>query len=474
MPDETTAVQTASPLDDVTLTAIEGVPEVGTRCLLVPGATTDSGGGVFFQWPDDGSPIEVTVREARAGMDNYRVRGPGRHGESTQWVAPRFLRQMREPEWAPGMKFRVTSTAGSHGFPIGTIVTALREPSHSEARNRADYFHATTLDLPTYEEGSLQRIGTTAWVHATPDSQGFVNVERYVPEPEPEPEPTLDLQGGPIPVGTRFRITGPGDGHGFEVDTIVQAAVRRTPGQEAYTQTTDQYRQVFCTTLDLDPTVPRNWQVGQSAYVTIWSTRAGYMAVCGELVDVPAPSSGQEEIEPIDIEAYLSTLTEGTDEYDRVKAAAERLTEAKAAVVSEQQERAQWLERLIERSRVVADEQEWCGVYDEGMRALGLPDRSSWNGHNETVTVSTNIEVEVSFDSDDFEDWFRSKYDGVDFRSVDSDSMTFTVNVDAETEVEVSHGDCGCGEVDWSDHIPNWIRDHGFDWSTNETECSND
>lgn len=351
-------------------------------------AVDHSGDAVWLAF--DGGSTQVRFRCMSSTGDAIVSGDAPTGGRTTQYVQPRFLSNiLGMPEdddgWGPGQKYRVTSTEGSHGFAVGTVVTSLYEPDHG-SQNRLAYFHATTLDLDDYTQGSPQSIGTTAWVHGTDEYQGRPNVER-IPE---EVSRTRDTE---------------------EVD--VEALLAELDGVE----------------------------------------------------DAP--------IEIADKAAVVRDLQQ-------------RITQARESIDANRQERAEWTERLIERSRVVADREEWCGVYDAGMRELGLPDRHAAEPRTREVEVTVYAEIEVEVPIN--EDHVASILDGEgwDYRSVDGDTHYFTVNLDTvsmgvtvtvERDEDGDYADepCACDEgIDWEAVLPNWVTDNGYSWSINERECSND
>jgi hypothetical protein len=201
-----------------------------------------------------------------------------------------------------------------------------------------------------------------------------------------------------------------------------------------------------------------------------------------------APSSGQDVPPPEEVLRLLDETPSLHEEFEvereQIRDLLAEVNAARAAVDAARQERAQWVARLIERSRVVARQQDWCGVYDRGMRDLGLPDRHGWTPppesepepSTETVTETALIEVSVPFDEDQFESWLRREVDSEEWSSIDSNTTYFTVNLRPSQDRIVESESCACDEDEdhWRHLIPSWVSDNGFDWSVAEVECSND
>lgn len=427
-----------------------------------------------------------------------------------------------EPEWAPGMKFVVTSTQGWHGFPVGAVVTALRSDG---TRNSIGEFHATTREVSEPFADLPQSPGTTAYVHGSDPGR---NVERYV-------EPVSQVRD--IRVGDTYRIISAEGGHGFAIDTLVKVA-NQPDGQDPNPHS------FFVTTQEPPTQANLTWRGGVSAYVradgvnpsaafvseveptpeperaahydtpewpVLECTERDHMAAAHYHVDMPGtsvvgfsryvherdgfttrqgarfstnrddwvrpePEIPAEEIPPP--EEVLALLLADTDQFPhqrlRIEALMGEVAQARARVDDARQERAQWLDRLIDRAHEVASDEDWCSVFDDGMEELGLPRRGE--PERETVTVTASVEVSVDFDEDQFVEWFNENVSS-DHDGADSQTETFTINLSLTRDFfDVDEGDCPCDDdVDlWRDYLPQWVRDNEYSWTIIETECCND
>lgn len=521
MPDTDTTVA------DVTMSVTQEPQYApGEHYLLAPNSTTEGGGGVYF---GNDEPMIVTVSDyGRDADDSPNVRGWSRRDErpSTQFVARRFLTPVPvrhcpfdyhpreqhlhfdanegtdvlhgalhrepttvdgftpviavfdrhvpapepEPEWAPGYRYRVTNANGGHEFPVGTIVTALDSVTHHLHRG-PERFHATILPTAPPYPDLPQQNGQTAWVGTYRD-----NVERVLddaPEVVSRIRDTNDIR-----VGDVYRVTDTRGGHGFPVGTEVQVAREESGDADRPYENSGDYTSVYATTSDVldGPT----WEEGVTAWVVVQSN-SGYQTVNAEFIRAaaePEPEPTPAELPPP--EEVLRLIREDAPddwaaEITTIEGLLARIVEARTAVDAARMDRAQWLDRLIDRSREVADDNDWCEVYDRAMEELGLPSRGDREPDTEEVTVTANAEVTVSFDEDHFESWFSDHFDTTDFASINSHSTSFTVNLSLSTTVDVEEGECGCDhDIDWDGHLPSWVTDNSFDWDITETECSND
>lgn len=464
------------PADNVTLTATtEPEIAVGDHVLVAPNATTRGGGGVYFRWDGD-APIPGTVESISDTTVQVRAQGQ-RGGQTAQYVARRFVTRDRRQSIRLGDLFVVTSRDGGHGIPIGTVVKVARQSG------REDYLTDRTIFVTRHLDGPVEdvphSIGESAWgfrpTSGTPSFQPISQVDTVTASR------VRDITRDSVQIGDLLRITSTHDGHGFPIGTLVRVCER--DGRRGFMSRDygdDRYVRVFVTSsIDETPeqlAEPHQWSYGRGAWVVLRDDNRSHCDVNAEYAEPPEP-----EPEAVSYEAALAAAeaaladVEDEAEKQRLTTLLDDLRGAHAARMEAQQERASWLERLIERSREVAEEQDWCGVYDSGMRELGLPDRSSMPERQREVTAYADIEVEVGFDEDHFEEWFRARYDAFDFDSIDSNSVTFTVNLSVSTEVTVSADDCGCeAEVDWEDHLPSWVRDNGFSWDVTNRSCEDD
>jgi hypothetical protein len=342
-----------------------------------------------------------------------------------------------------------------------------------------------TMVAPAYEEsGSVSVTGidadgaeTAQWVDS-----------RFLTPVTPEPEPEVIAEHGTSPEWPVYLCE---SGHGYGTD----------PHYHVIRSDRDEF------TLDGGGVVMWNGTVhhegtGRQRSRTEQGRRYGTAAaVAAWAATHPVPPLSQpcdteptnsDDLPPEEIVRIIAGDPALREQYatqvNEIESLLVQLTEARTAVADARHERALWLDRLIVRSREVAREQEWCGVYDAGMRELGLPDRhTDWNGvtpgddddeeddepETETITVTATIEVSVNFDDNDFDAWFEDRHGESISSSNNSTDFTFTTEV--EHEVEVTEGECGCDEdIDWENVLPSYIRDHGYSWDIERRSCSND
>lgn len=431
-------------------------------------------GQASLTWRDDGQPLAATIVANRDNDGDYRVMDEDGH---TSYVNEQYLSRPDQP--LDNVTLTADTAIVTGGRYLLTVGADMSDGS-GVFFNHTEPLLVTVPDLSdTLNEGldiNVERLDSD---RAEPQTQ-YVALRYLLPEPNrPETRDTVNL-------GDVYRITSTEGGHGFPVGTLVKVATAYTDGR--LVDTNNGYVSAYVTTGDNLNQPP--WLFGTTAFVNIRSTTPSNPA-CVEFVEAAA----QPEPEPVveaepeptpDLpppEEVLRRLTERDNidpEVRRRRSIAsitdllQQVTEARTAVDAARHDRASWLDRLIERSREVADEQEWCEVYDRGMEELGLPSRHDREPEQEEVRVTATAEVEVSFDSDDFESWFS---DGVssEFASIDSHSTSFTVNVSLERTVMADEGSCVCGETDddeWD--MPSWVRDGGYSINIIDEECSND
>lgn len=171
-----------------------------------------------------------------------------------------------------------------------------------------------------------------------------------------------------------------------------------------------------------------------------------------------APHVGQPEPEPT--MAYGDALTalramaeEGLDEPEATVVRDLLAMDAQITdlVTSTEAERSEWearMERLQERAREVADEEQWCGVFDRAMDTLGLQRRIR------TIEISwrweQTIETDIDIDDDDAEVMVASAtglHRGL-ISIPGTNSIRANIQISASGTIEAEEGTCICGQVD--------------------------
>lgn len=357
-------------------------------------------------------------------------------------------------EWAPGQKYRVTSDRGGHQFPVGTIVTAIRNTGYGESRNRLAYFHATTRDDVDPEVGAPQNVGTTAWVYGTTDYEGYTNVERA-----PEFEDTglvreCDVEEHPETEHAHWRFRG-----GPVVATPVDWTAQARRWHRAGTFAKGEHLVSHSVTLDEEPTE----------------------VITDRVENLPVPPAEVLRMLREHPEDHRPRAVQRAGTIERLIGEVAAATEVRDAA---RQERAQWMNEVITVSRRYASDQAWCGVYDQAMVSLGLPNRhdsmdpdpdEEEEPETEEVSVTATVTVTIPMDDDDVEQWIADRYyiSTADLSDT-SEPGTITTRISVTTTYEVDTGSCGCDEITWDEHLPAWVRDNGLDWEVVDEECSND
>lgn len=440
---------------DVTLTRrlTEDDLVSGAQYLLDPAAKcgNDDEGDVYFNHTE---PLLVRYDGTRGpfGVEVERLDGgyPLRQLVNAHWLTPAPVIEVTSETVQIGDRFRITRTSGGHGFAVGTIVEAATETRGGQV-SRTNSLYVTTsdnLDGPTWQGG------VSAWVSPWPSRTGSdttPNAE-FVDRPtQSEPEPATE----PVAV------------HGSRPQWPIEPCV----GQ-AHSVDEPHYHTIRGGVRD-----GWNMTVYESDYIhTVQGRRFGLVPSLG------TPATATETANTPPPEEVLRLLEADPEQFEvereQIRDLLTEVEQARAAVDAARRERAELLERIVERSRIVAHANEWCSVYDQGMRELGLPDRTDWEPpetepERESIEVTATVEVSVPFDEDQFENWFRDEV-STDYGSIDSNTAYFTVNIDVSSEVTVDEGDCGCDEWDPTDHLPSWVDDNGFDTNIIETGCGNE
>lgn len=441
-------------LGGVTMTTASVV--IGQHYMLAPDSEMSDGSEVFFR---NTEPIEVEVTETYGNSDVVVLPVDYPRHPSSQIVDPRFLSPM--PPGSPPVRtlddikvgdvYRVTAATGGHGFDVGTevkVATGQMLTRPYELSGGQASIYGTTSDV-LHEPPWIT--GGTAWLVIRGHGVNAEFVRAVIAEHGSVPE---------WPLRECSVHTSPQHRPHYHVSY----------GGDVFDEEANGTRLGFNYTVYEEPGAHTQQGVR-------WASRA-WLDANPQTEAVPEPEPSQICDDPPPEEVLRFLREERPDWSNRRQRHAIRdllrnLSEARTAVDTARHERAEWLDRLIERSREVADEQDWCGVYDAGMEELGLPTRHDREQETQEVTVTARIEFSYTFDDNDFDEWFEGRFD--ESISSSPNSTTFTFTREFEETVTVNSGECACDEdIDWGETLPDWVADSGCSWDIDRTECSND
>lgn len=382
--------------------------------------------------------------------------GGSEHVTETAYTQPHpeAHRRTDATTYRAGVRYRVTSAAGGHNFPVGTIVTSL-----DSGQYRLPTFHATTEPVEAPWADLTQHLGTTAWVIGpNVGSYDSPNVE-VVDAPgaaqncdeghKPEPHSHWVLDGDKV--------------YAMPVDFQPAPAVAQFWSQP-------EPGAVFTTIDDSQRSEPETRDTGPSLPDSLTPEEVARRLRAREGIE-----EGLRRRDAQPIEDLLADVQQTRALRDEARV-----------------ERGTWINEAILTSRRYAESARWCGVYDRTMEELGLPNRhadlNSRPGvdyevdpdfepddaepETEEINVTARAEVQYDFDDSDFDDWFEGRF-GVSVSS-NSNSTTFTWSIDLDATITVDEGACGCHDVDWDEHMPDWVSDSGADVTIENRSCSND
>lgn len=158
-----------------------------------------------------------------------------------------------------------------------------------------------------------------------------------------------------------------------------------------------------------------------------------------------------------------------------VETLAQQVAKAEAALQQERDEWTNWVRFAVERSQEVANDNDWCGVFDATMERLGLPGREPepeevdvdwWT----TVTLSRNV------DEDDILRLVRDEVGGDGTDLTVSQGAVVVVDVRVRGEMTTDEGSCVCDSIDSDDierNLPDWCADWEVD-DRGTVHCDND
>lgn len=141
-----------------------------------------------------------------------------------------------------------------------------------------------------------------------------------------------------------------------------------------------------------------------------------------------------------------------------VETLTQQIERVEAEIAKDRNDWAQWVQFAIERSREVANDADWCGVYDDTMARLGFPRRA----REVEIEWHTTVTLSHTLDDDDIVRTVRNDI-GDSYQQVE-----VTTSAEVRCEVRVSgersgyDGDCVCDGVDTDDiddGLPSWASD---------------
>jgi hypothetical protein len=191
---------------------------------------------------------------------------------------------------------------------------------------------------------------------------------------------------------------------------------------------------------------------------------------------------------PIDVSEELTRAREVVDEarsdghtalvaHTRlltIETLTQQITTTEAEIRTARDEWSDWVRTAVDTSQEVADEQDWCGVFDAAMERLGLPARRPPDvdiGWRCTVTLQRTV------DDDDITRMVRNDLGYIEGIEV-SQSAVVEVEVRVEGERTAESGSCICDQIDTDDiecNLPSWASDGEWDITDEGTVyCDND
>ena len=310
----------------------------------------------------------------------------------------------RQPQ--VGDRYRITRS-GSHGFSLGTTVRLAQAGGAGDALIGNSAYMTTTevLVQPPWQEGVTAFVAMDQVEYVSPgEALGEALVEAQAAQ---EPVPVAEHGAPPAVAGAGVHQRAPGSCTTTSPVVVPRSTPAAGPVQHLG---------------------PRGRRVPHRAGCAIRPGRGAGEALAeqrrreaAELLVDPEPDPDlppPEEVLRLLREEHPALFVE---EREQIASLLDQITVARAAVDEARQERALWLDRLITRSRVVANDNDWCGVYDSAMRALGLPGRRDEHDtdddeddeeeeEREDVTVTATIEISVDFDDEMFDSWFEDRH----------------------------------------------------------------
>lgn len=145
-----------------------------------------------------------------------------------------------------------------------------------------------------------------------------------------------------------------------------------------------------------------------------------------------------------------------------VETLAQQIERVEAEILAERNEWSQWVQTAIDRSREVANDADWCGVYDATMERLGFP------GRREEVEVGwyTTVTMSRTIEDDDIVRIVRNEVGtGNDIEVTQRACVQVALRVSGSRTAR--DGECVCDEID-SDVIDDYLPDWTSEWSVDD------
>jgi len=142
-----------------------------------------------------------------------------------------------------------------------------------------------------------------------------------------------------------------------------------------------------------------------------------------------------------------------------IETLAAQVTRTEAEVKASRDQWTDWVRDAVERSQEVADEEDWCGVYDAAMERLGLPPRPP-----KEVDIDWHCEVTMSItvDDDDIMRMIRDNH-GYGISGIEV-SQSAEVQADVRVEGTYTGSGCICDQID-DDEIEANLPSEFSDWT---------
>lgn len=142
---------------------------------------------------------------------------------------------------------------------------------------------------------------------------------------------------------------------------------------------------------------------------------------------------------------------------DRVADLREQISVEKAQMATEALQHEQWRNEFIEDAHRTADNQDWCGVFDEGMEEAGLPTREN-TLHSVSWAVEYRLTRTITLDDlvDEIEGAVGEgvpSYESTDSNEMEVEDADHVVTVHRTILIsgvyeEIDHQSCVCEDVD--------------------------
>jgi hypothetical protein len=176
---------------------------------------------------------------------------------------------------------------------------------------------------------------------------------------------------------------------------------------------------------------------------------------------------------PIDVTADVTRAREVVDEarhdahtalvaHSRlltIETLAAQVTRIEGEIKTARDEWTDWIRDAVETSQEVADEQDWCGVYDAAMERLGLPPRPP---KEEDIEWHCDVDMSLTVDDDEIIRLVRNE-NGYGVSGIEV-SQSAEVSASVRVEGTYTGTGCICDQID-SDEIENNLPSEFSDWT---------